>query len=48
MATKKTPTYPQYYLNQRTHGVLKVEKASDLDKWKDYPLVKCNEDGSLK
>ncbi len=47
---KKTSSevYPQYWLNQRTKGVLEVNKKEDLDKWKDYPLVKCNEDGSLK
>ena len=44
---KKTETYPQYYLNQRSHGVIKIEKASDLDKWKDYPMDKCDEHGVL-
>ena len=48
MATKKTATYPKYYLNQRYHWVIKVEKASDLDKWKDYPMAECDESGKLK
>ena len=49
MAKKtSTPTYPQYWLNQRTKGVMKVEKASDLDKWKGYPMVEVNADGSAK
>ena len=45
---KKTTTYPKYYLNQRTHGVMKIEKASDLDKWAGYPIVEVNADGSSK
>tara|TARA_Y100001963_G_C6397175_1_gene272441 strand:- start:142 stop:294 length:153 start_codon:yes stop_codon:yes gene_type:complete len=45
---KTTSAFPKWYLNERTRGVILIEKQEDLDKWEGYPMSECDENGVVK